>query len=198
MAMHMGKERDGDTGQYTTTTTDAEILRFLRETDGAGTTDVAEQFDYEQPTAYRRLRALEDQGRVTGREVGPALFWVATSDAEADETGERDESGTMLDAVEFPATRDREACEQAVHAARAFIHDQDGATKSETVRAVMPEHPLGYDVSDALEKLDSPDRYRGSWWRNVIRPGLEAVDGVVKPGEGASEWSVAGDTDDDP
>jgi IclR helix-turn-helix domain. len=54
MVTHMTRERDGDTGQYTTTTTDAEILEYLREAGGAGTAEVADEFDYQQSTAYRR------------------------------------------------------------------------------------------------------------------------------------------------
>lgn len=54
----------------------------------------------------------------------------------------------------------------------------------------MPEHPLGYDAEDALATVDAEDeRYRGSWWRKVIRPGLAALDGVEKP-PGANEWNA--------
>ena len=62
-------------GKYTPAASDAEILAYLSDTGGAGTTDVADEFSYEQPTAYRRLRELEDQGRVTSRQIGGSLLW---------------------------------------------------------------------------------------------------------------------------
>ena len=82
MATNMPKERDDETGQYTPAASDAEILAYLSDTGGAGTTDVAGEFSYEQPTAYRRLRKLEDQGRVTSRKIGGSLLWEPASDDE--------------------------------------------------------------------------------------------------------------------
>ena len=121
--MHMGKERDDDTGQYTSTTSDAEILRVLREADGAGTTDVADAFDYEQPTAYRRLRALEDQGRVSAREVGPALFWVATEDTQAAESGRERAETPPADTV----GTDTSTADSRRESAREILTDLDRA-----------------------------------------------------------------------
>ncbi|WP_433631265.1 transcriptional regulator [Halomicrococcus sp. NG-SE-24] len=71
----MPKERDEESGQYTESVSDDEILAFLDNQNGAGTVDVADAFDYKQPTAYRRLKRLEDEDRVTGRKIGGSLLW---------------------------------------------------------------------------------------------------------------------------
>lgn len=77
MASNMVKNRDEESGQYTEAVTDDEILAYLSNKNGAGTTDVADHFDYKQPSAYRRLKRLEDEGRVTSREIGGSLLWEA-------------------------------------------------------------------------------------------------------------------------
>lgn len=71
----MVKNRDENSGQYTESVSDDEILKYLAEANGAGTTDVADAFDYKQPTAYRRLKDLEEGGEVTSRKIGGSLFW---------------------------------------------------------------------------------------------------------------------------
>lgn len=76
MANTMVKNRDEESGQFTESVSDDEILEFLAEENGAGTTDVAKAFDYKQPTAYRRLKSLEEDGLVTSRKVGGSLFWM--------------------------------------------------------------------------------------------------------------------------
>jgi len=80
VAASMAKDRDEESGQYTETVSDDEILAYLDEEDGAGTTDVADAFDYQQPTAYRRLKRLEEDGLVTSRKVGGSLFWMSNND----------------------------------------------------------------------------------------------------------------------
>lgn len=76
MAERMGKERDETTGRFTETVTDEEILDYLTEQNGAGTGNIADHFDHKQPTAYRRLKALEGEGRVTSRRIGGSLLWT--------------------------------------------------------------------------------------------------------------------------
>jgi hypothetical protein len=89
---------------------------------------------------------------------------------------------------DLPGGVDAAEARAAIDAARELVADQGAATKAEIVREVMPEHPLGYDLEAALEKLDSENRYRGAWWRKVVKPGLEADDDVEKPPRGRSEW----------
>lgn len=71
----MGKRRDKESGQYTKAIPDEEIVKFVKNRGGAGTAEVADRFDYRQPTVYRRLKALEEEGRVHSRKVGHSLLW---------------------------------------------------------------------------------------------------------------------------
>lgn len=73
----MVKERDESSGKYTQAVTDEEILEYVRERGGVPTSDVAEHFDYERPSAYRRLKSLEDDDRVESRQIGNSLLWEA-------------------------------------------------------------------------------------------------------------------------
>ena len=63
----------------------------------------------------------------------------------------------------------------------------------EIVAAVHPDHALGYDVDAALAKVEAGERYRGAWWRRIVKPGLETFEDVEKPARGASEWQYTGD-----
>jgi hypothetical protein len=95
--------------------------------------------------------------------------------------------------VEFPAGRDRTDCELAVSAAFGYLANAGQATKGQIVLATMPEQPLGYDVEAAREKVEAEgERFRGAWWRRVVKPGLEALPGVEKPTGGQSEWRYTG------
>lgn len=102
-----------------------------------------------------------------------------------------------LDTADFPDSRDREDCLAAVDAARAYLREHGSATMRDLVMNVMPAHPVGYSVDDAREKLAAGDRYRGGWWRLVVRPGLEALDDVEKPPRGGSDWEYVGGDDQD-
>lgn len=239
MAQDMVKERDEQSGRYTATVDDAEIVAYLRDQGGAGTSDVAEYFEYERPSAYRRLKDLESAGRVAGREVGNSILWLATDADQSPPAGAR-ESATEAAAVsgeesagggstpqppgegesrserahggesdtgereplddalaELPSTVDPDAARDAIHAAREFLEKRGRATKADFVRGVMRDHPLGYDPDDALAKLEAGERFRGAWWRKVVKPGLEAFDDVEKPPRGASDWKLAGSEGDE-
>ena len=106
----------------------------------------------------------------------------------ADGAGEED----ALDAVlaDLPSTVDPDAARGAVLAAREYLIKHGPAAKADFVRGVMREHPLGYDPDAALAKIEAGERFRGAWWRRVIKPGLKAIDGVEKPPRGASEWKA--------
>lgn len=104
-----------------------------------------------------------------------------------------DAESDALAGVEYPSGKAREECNAAVQAARAHLAENERATKREIVAEVMPEHPAGYDADAALAKIDDGDRYRGAWWRKVVKPGLETFDDVAKPPRGASEWRFTGD-----
>lgn len=74
----------------------------------------------------------------------------------------------------FPQTQDVDDCLRAVHAARDFLKEEGPASMREIVNNVMPEHPLGYDIPE----LETGERYRGTWWRKIVQPGLKELDDV--------------------
>lgn len=57
---------------------DDEILNYLADQNGAGTAEVSEFARLKQPSAYRRLKRLENDGRVRSRRIGNSLLWEAT------------------------------------------------------------------------------------------------------------------------
>ena len=81
----VGKQRDSDTGQYTPSHSDEDLLAYLDAEGPVGTQTVADRFDYQQPTAYRRLRQLEQEGKVTSERVGNALLWSIGGEVSSDE-----------------------------------------------------------------------------------------------------------------
>jgi len=110
---------------------------------------------------------------------------------EPQESGLGDVERALKD-VEFPATKDRETCVEAVCAAYEYLQEHGKATMREFVQEVMPEHPVGYDVPD----LEPGERYRGAWWRKVVKPGLTALPDVESPPRGGSDWTHTGDDDE--
>lgn len=122
----------------------------------------------------------------------PSTTGEHASTTAGDGDGDGDSGGAPFADVDFPASKDADECADAVHAARRFLADQGRATKREIVRAAITEHPVGYDPDAAIDKLDAGDRYRGAWWRKVVKPGLEAMPNVEKPAGGASEWKHTG------
>ena len=109
----------------------------------------------------------------------------------ADNTEARSAANESVAAfVDLPAGVDADAAEDAIRAAEEYLRDEGSGTKAAIVGVIMPEHPLGYDVDEALAKINAGERYRGAWWRRVVKPGLEEIDAVEKPPRGRSEWRV--------
>jgi biotin operon repressor len=213
----MPKKR-GDTGQYVETVGPTDVLEVFDHVDGppvVTSADVAEQTGLSRDSARRKLEELKQRGSVDSRRTaGRVLYW-RTDNAETtkqitpQETREgrasnpsdrtasrekpmgtdsqsrsRDTRPAGLASVEFPDGRDRDQCEAAVLAARDYLREQGPATMRELVTEVMPEHPVGYDIPE----LEPGDRYRGAWWRRVVKPGLQALPDVQAPSRGASDW----------
>ena len=135
---------------------------------------------------------LADESDARADAVDTATDGPADSPADAHGADAADE-GDALDAVlaELPSTVDRDAAREAILAAREYLKNHGTATKVDFVRGVIRDHPLGYNPDAALAKIEAGERYRGAWWRKVVKPGLEALDGVTKPPKGASEWRAA-------
>ncbi len=73
---------------------------------------------------------------------------------------------------------------KAIDAAVSAIETEGSLPKREIVRRVMPEYPLKYDYEKVRRKLENGDRYRGAWWRKVIKPGLQSQGFEYENGEG--------------
>jgi len=199
--------------------TDEDLLDVFRSTSDPvlSTAEVADAVPIKRRGTLNRLQALEEDGELESKQIGgrntvwwlvderdvsdtdrrsPATADPAPADEEHDAPPEAPESDAVDDALEdvdFPAGREREACSAAVYAARDYLREHGPATKRDLVAEVMPDHPLGYDVDGALEKVEAGDRYRGAWWRRVVKPGLKALPDVEAPARGASEWRYTGE-----
>jgi DNA-binding MarR family transcriptional regulator len=72
-----GKDREEESGKYTTSYPDSEFLDAIRQCNGmAGTSEIAEEVGCTRRTAYTRLKSLEEDGRVNSRKVGNSLIWL--------------------------------------------------------------------------------------------------------------------------
>ncbi|MFD1642682.1 winged helix-turn-helix domain-containing protein [Halohasta litorea] len=80
----VARNRDSDTGQYIQAYSDSDLLDYLDTEGPTGTQAVADRFGYKQPTAYRRLRQLEQDGKVESEKVGNALLWSVVDEVSID------------------------------------------------------------------------------------------------------------------
>ena len=70
------RDRDEDTGQYTSDYTPDDFLDALHRAGGAAdTSTVAEEANAGYDVTYKYLRQLEDEGRVTADRVANARLW---------------------------------------------------------------------------------------------------------------------------
>jgi len=77
----MGRDRDAESGKYTTAYADEDFIEAIELEDGlAGTTAVAEIVGCTQRQALNRLKELEAEGKVNSKDVGRSLVWQIASD----------------------------------------------------------------------------------------------------------------------
>jgi hypothetical protein len=78
----MSRKRE-ESGRYTETVTAADVLGVFESVDGPVVTsgDVADACECSRETARRKLRALEDGGRVASRKTaGRVVWWIVDQD----------------------------------------------------------------------------------------------------------------------
>ena len=217
-------KHDETTGKFAAEYSGEDFVDAVAARDLPTTSDVADAVGCAHRTALHHLNRLEEEGRVNSRMAGRAKLWRVLHDAEsgahasreppasqddrdrdttaADERRETPESegeSAPLDDVlaDLPSTVDPDAARDAILAARDYLEKRETATKADFVGRVMRDYPLGYDPDAALAKLEAGERFRGAWWRKVVKPGLEAFDDVEKPPRGASDWKVVGSEGDE-
>jgi len=70
-------ERDQDTGRYVEEYPLELFVDALRELgDTGGTQEIADEVGCKYDVAYKKLRALADEGVITSRKVGNANLWM--------------------------------------------------------------------------------------------------------------------------
>ena len=209
MVQDMVKQRDEQSGRYTATVDDAEIVAFVRDQGGAGTSDVAEYFEYERPSAYRRLKDLESAGRVAGREVGNSILWLATDADQRPPASARESAGvsgeeSAGDGSTPQPPADGESRSERAHGGESDTFDRDrwrdrltetvprsGDVAERRAGAILEmydhlrEH--GEAENDTLAELVDPDavEYKNadSIWSNLVKgkETLRALPGVEPP-----------------
>jgi len=78
-----GAERDDDSGQYTETYPREDFLDAVGDPgDMTGTQDVADAVGCSYESAYKKLRALDDEGAVESRKVANTRVWFIDGDTQ--------------------------------------------------------------------------------------------------------------------
>lgn len=177
-----------------------ESVKFRLDEDELAEIDAEAEAEGISRSAYIR-RILKRRGE-NGRDdldglrerIGELEERINSGDSTRPRARETDAVRDAVGAVDLPSTKDADACEDAVRAAVEFLEERGSATMREFVIEVMPDHPVGYDAEKDAARIRDPDeRNRSTWWRKVIKPGLENLDSVERPAPGASEWTYSGD-----
>lgn len=78
----MEKPRDNQSGRYTPAVSDDEIVAIVEAAERSKTSEIADEIGYTLDGAYKRLAALESQGRVASEDWGKMRLWTAVDDEE--------------------------------------------------------------------------------------------------------------------
>lgn len=222
----MVKERDEQSGRYTATVDDAEIVAYLRDQGGAGTSDVAERFDYERPSAYRRLKDLESAGRVAGRQVGNSILWRATDADQSPPASARENTPASDDVSAGGGSTSQPPGDGESRSARAHGGEREAFDRDRWRDRLTETVPRSDDVAerradailemydhlrehgeaenDTLAELVDPDAvdYKDaeSIWSNLVKgkETLRALPGVEPPPPSVDKpWRYRSPGDDD-
>lgn len=71
--------RDPETGQFSETFSDAELVEAVKNSEPIGTSEIAEQFGCTQQAAYNRLSRLEDNEKISSKLVGGSRVWMSSN-----------------------------------------------------------------------------------------------------------------------
>lgn len=66
---------DDRAGPFKNRVTDEELLSYIQENEVVTTKEVAEHFDYHIQTARRRLKKLNQEGKVNQKDVSKRFIW---------------------------------------------------------------------------------------------------------------------------
>lgn len=69
-----------DDGVFTETYPPEDFLDALRQHGETGTSDIADHIGCSYETAYKKLRQLKDDGRVTSRKIGNTRLWSVSDE----------------------------------------------------------------------------------------------------------------------
>lgn len=72
-------EQDDETGRIAQKYPDSKFIEAVRELSPASTSDIGERVGCSSDNAYRRLKRLEEAGKVRSKMIGNSLTWLASS-----------------------------------------------------------------------------------------------------------------------
>jgi len=148
---------------------DREIIKMLA--DGRCTRrHLADTLGYTGEYVYQRVTRLMEHGIVEkihdgfyelAADGGEVIEDEAPAPAPSQPAADRSQEVTLPDTL--PNHIDRADARAAIRAAVELVAADGGVHRSEIAEAISETHPLGYDNFTR----------KGSWWRKVIKPGLE-------------------------
>lgn len=74
-------ETEEDQDPFELQHTDEELLEYVRQEEVVTTKEVSEHFDYHLQTARRRLKELEQEGKLHKKDAGKRLVWWIPRDS---------------------------------------------------------------------------------------------------------------------
>lgn len=221
----MVEKKRENSGRYSRSVDDAEVLAAVRAHDPAATSEIAEEVGISRQGADRRLRVLRDSGDVSSKKIGASLVWFMPRDAsntsessppDDDTQPPRDGRGspeTPPEGERWGSGRDQgnasESGEGDHDSLREGLRDALAGSGNRLERRVdailtmydhLREH--GEATNDQLQELIDPDAVNyadeASLWSNMVKgkDTLRSLPGVVKPAEGTdSPWRYKGSGD---
>jgi hypothetical protein len=88
-------KRAAESGQYASQYSTDTIIETLERGDVVGTQDVADALGCVYDTAYKRLRKLEDEGRVRSQKVANTRIWELADVREDEDEPDQDRDGDV-------------------------------------------------------------------------------------------------------